>query len=53
MMAGAVEDATRATLPWLTADATVVSFQNGMVGERVAALCGAERLMMPAWCSVR
>ncbi|MBK8961274.1 MAG: 2-dehydropantoate 2-reductase [Proteobacteria bacterium] len=45
MMAGAVEDAARATLPWLTRDGSLVSFQNGMVGERIAALCGAERVV--------
>lgn len=45
MMAGAVQDAARATLPWLVDDGTLVSFQNGMVGEHIAALAGAERVV--------
>ena len=45
MMAGAVQDAARDTLPLLAEDGTLVSFQNGMVGERIAALCGAARLV--------
>ena len=44
MMAGAVQDAARDTRPLLAEHGTLVSFQNGMVGERIAALCGAERL---------
>ena len=45
MMAGAAHDAARDTLPLLAEDGTLVSFQNGMVGEHIAALCGAERLV--------
>ena len=45
MMAGAVESAAHATLPVLTDDGTLVSFQNGMVAERVAAIAGAARVI--------
>lgn len=46
MMAGAVEQAARDCLPLLCATGHVVTFQNGMVGERVAALAGAARTLV-------